>query len=208
MASARDTGLAPPQALLVEGSAVARNILERVLKTVVLSDLRVLAVAVPQDVPAQLDHLEVALVDIDLDDEAALSLIRRLPRHCWRLATTLYDEEERLLPALSTGVHGYLLKQDRYERQVEALQSVLRGRPELSPAMARTVLENLRQKGPQAQPLDADLEQALGHLGRGRSVKETARAMKITSDEVAGLVARVYTLMHQPAGAQGAALNG
>jgi DNA-binding NarL/FixJ family response regulator len=208
MASVRDTGLAPPRALLVEGSAVARNILERVLKTAVLSDLHVLAVAVPQDVPDQLDDVGVALVDIDLDDEAALSLIRRLPRRCWRLATTLYDEEERLLPALGTGVHGYLLKQDRYERQVEVLQSVLRGRPELSPAMARAALESLRQKASRAQPLDAGLEQALGHLGRGRSVKETARAMKITGDEVAGLVAHVYMLMHQPAGAQGAALNG
>lgn len=182
------------QALLVEGSAVARSILSRVLCTAVHRQIAVHGVTTPQEAPPLLQGFDIALIDIDLDDVAALELIARLPSSCWRVATTLYDEEERLLPALQMGVHGYLLKQDRYERQVEGLQRILRGGPDLSPALARSVLDGLRRAGDVAPEVD----QILGALGRGLSPKETARALKCSVGDIHSTTARVYTLMRQP----------
>ncbi len=183
----------PLRALLVEGSAVACGILERVLNSALVQAVDVTVVTTPDEAPPDLEGLDLALVDIDRDDAPALGLLARLPRRCWRLATTLYDEEDRLLPALETGVHGYLLKQDRYERLVEGLQRVLRGRPEMSPALARSVLESLRQSG----QLEPRTEQTLASLGRGRSVRETARALKISAEEVESAQARVFRLVQQ-----------
>ena len=188
------TGACTARALLVEGSAVARNMLDRVLSTAVYQQISVHAVTTPQEAPQDLRGFDVALVDIDLDDVAALKLIERLPPPCWRVATTLYDEEERLLPALQLGVHGYLLKQDRYERQVEGLQRILRGGPELSPALARSVLESLRRAG----DLDPDTDQILGALSRGLTPKETARALRLSVADIQAALARVYTLIRQP----------
>lgn len=181
------------RALLVEGSGVARTMLTRVLHSALVQPVEVVAVATPQEAPHALGDLGMALVDIDLDDAGGRSLLERLPPTCWRLATTLYDEEERLMPALETGVHGYLLKQDRYERQVESLQRAVRGRPELSPAMARSVLERLRRSG----QLDHRTEQTLASLGRGRSVRETARALQLSAEEVELAQARVFRLVRQ-----------
>lgn len=188
---AATSSLTPPApTLLVEGSAVALQMLERVLRTAVHVPLELIVSYSAQDVSVELAPVRLALIDIDTDDAAATALIKRLPTTCWRVATTLYDEEERLLPALQLGIHGYLLKQDRYERQVEGLQRILRGMPELSPALARSVLAGLQQTG----AMDPQVEQVLDALGRGRSIREAARTLKLSLRDVQGVVARAYSL--------------
>lgn len=181
-------------ALLVEGSGVASDLLKRVVQSALRESVDMSIVATPQEAPADLARFQLALIDIDLDDQAALALLHRLPPSCWRVATTLYDEEDRLLPALQIGVQGYLLKQDRYERQVEGLQRILRGCPEISPSMARCLLENLRHTG----RMPTMVEQSLEGLGKGSSLKETARALGLPVEDVQANVARAFGLMRQP----------
>lgn len=180
-------------ALLVEGSGVASELLKRVLQTALCEAVNIHVVATPQAAPRDVSGFQLALIDIDLDDQAARMLLHRLPPSCWRLATTLYDEEDRLLPALQVGVQGYLLKQDRYERQVEGLQRILRGYPEVSPSMARSLLEALRSSG----RLPAAVEQTLDGLGRGSSLKEVARALSLKVEDVQAHVAQAFDLMRQ-----------
>jgi DNA-binding NarL/FixJ family response regulator len=183
---------------VVEGSGVAAKVLERVVLTALTVPLEVQVFSAPQRAPADLTAFGLALVDIDLDDRAAQHLLERLPRHCWRVATTLYDEEERLLPALQAGVHGYLLKQDRYERQVERLQRILRQSPEISPALARSLLEHLRLQRLHRllQPM---VEQTLDGLGKGSSPKEVASRLNVRMEEVDAAVVQVFELMKQHA---------
>lgn len=180
-------------ALLVEGSGVASELLKRVLQTALCEAVDIHVVATPQAAPRDVSGFQLALIDIDLDDQAARMLLHRLPPSCWRVATTLYDEEDRLLPALQVGVQGYLLKQDRYERQVEGLQRILRGYPEVSPSMARSLLEALRSGG----RLPAAVEQTLDGLGRGSSLKEVARALSLKVEDVQAHVAQAFDLMRQ-----------
>ena len=183
------------RALLVEGSGVAADLLERVMLTALTVPLNVHVVTTPQSAPGDLSEFSLALIDIDLDDHAALLLLERLPSHCWRVATTLYDEEERLLPALQAGVHGYLLKQDRYERQVERLQRILRRSPEISPALARSLLEHLRRQV-RLQPV---VEQTLDGLGKGSSLKEVASRLNLRLEELDAALVQVFDLMRQHA---------
>lgn len=181
--------------LLVEGSGVARGLLESAVRAAVSDRVALTAVTKPRDAPEDLTDLAIALVDIDLDDSGSLNLFAKLPAKCWRLATTLYDEEDRVIPALEAGIHGYLLKQDPLERLVESLQRTLRGRPEISAGIARSALEVLRQDG----SIESRLEQTLDSLGHGRSVRETARALRITADEVEQMQALVFNLLKHPA---------
>ena len=181
-----------PRALLVEGSFVARDMLMRVLNGSLNSPVEVLAVPTPREAPPQPGPLSLALVDIDLDPDGACELLSSMPPAVWRLATTLYDDEDRLLPALDAGIHGYLLKQDRYEQQVESLQRIVQGRPGLTPAMARSLLDHLRGHEEFSEALAA----ALTSISRGLSLREAARAQDATVPELEALVASVYRMRH------------
>jgi DNA-binding NarL/FixJ family response regulator len=76
---------------------------------------------------------------------------------------------------------------------VEGLQRILRGCPEISPAMARCLLENLRPSG----RTPAIVEQTLDSLGKGSSLKEAARALGLRVEDVHANVAQAFALMRQ-----------
>lgn len=192
-ASAELTGAAPLRVLIVEGSVVATEVLEQVLQASFTRPVAIDAMTSPADVPAQTEPWNLVLVDIDQYPEAACAVLRRTHPRAWRLATTLYDDEDRLLMALRSGVHGYLLKQDRVERQIEVLQRTVMGMPEITPAMARCLLQEARAAGDGTPEMNL----ALASLGRGASVRETARELGRTIPEIEALVAQVYRSVGQ-----------
>ena len=178
----------PLRALVVEGIDVARRVLEQVLQASFTRPVVIDLLKSPREVPDDTRAWDLMLVDIDHDTESACDVLHRADAGTWRVATTLYDDEDRLLPALRSGVHGYLLKQDRLERQIEILQRTVLGMPEITPAMARCLLQEARA---QAQD-DHDMRLALTALGRGASVRETAREIGRTAAQVEALVVDVY----------------
>lgn len=177
--------------LVVEGSLVARDVLEQVLKTSFKRPLAMTALSSPSEVPPTIQGWDLVLVDIDQAPEAACEVLQRADRRAWRLATTLYDDEDRLLPALKSGVHGYLLKQDRVERQIEVLQRTVMGMPEITPAMARCLLQESRAQAVEA----SDMRSALAALGRGASIREAAREMGRSVAEIEAIVVSAYRTM-------------
>ena len=184
----------PLRALVVEGIDVARRVLEQVLQSSFTRPVVIDLLKGPEQVPEDTKGWDLLLVDIDHDTEAACAVLRRADARAWRLATTLYDDEDRLLPALRSGVHGYLLKQDRLERQIEILQRTVMGMPEITPAMARCLLQEARSQGQD----DHDMRRALSALGRGASVRETAREIGRTAAQVEALLVHVYRSIGRP----------
>lgn len=187
--------------LLVEGTRVAQALLERALRACFVQTLELRVCRTPQEALAGSLDVELALVDLDLEADPALRLLGRLPRETWRIATTLYGDEDRLLPALRCGVHGYLLKQDSQERIVESLQRTVSGRPDLTPALARGLTEHLPPQAPDA----AIQHRLLSILGRGASVREAAQELETTTHEVEVLVASIYRSIAQPLSYRGPA---
>ena len=176
------------RALLVEGSLVASDLLHHVLQSSFTRPVRIETISTPASAADRLEGWDLVLVDIDLDPEGSLALLSRIERKTWRLATTLYEDEDRLLPALRCGIHGYLLKQDRPERQIESLQRAVTGRPEITPAMARAMLQHLRQEGSGSEMM----VRVLNALGRGASIRETARELDVPAPTVEAMAAEAY----------------
>ncbi len=54
---------------------------------------------------------------------------------------TVSDEDEDLFEAISSGAHGYLLKNLRPEELFEMLEGALRGEAVIAPAMAQRILQ-------------------------------------------------------------------
>jgi DNA-binding NarL/FixJ family response regulator len=90
---------------------------------------------------------DVVLLDLsmpDLDGISALPLLRTAAPDCEVVVLTASGDEENLLAAIRGGAAGYLLKTEPPERLVDFLHGAARGEAALSGAVARRLLEQVR----------------------------------------------------------------
>jgi DNA-binding NarL/FixJ family response regulator len=97
-------------------------------------------------------HLQPDLVLLDLsmpgmDGLTALPQLRAAAPDCEVVVLTASGIEENLLGAIRGGAAGYLLKTEPPERIVEFLRGVANGEAALSGAVARRLLEQVRENG-------------------------------------------------------------
>jgi DNA-binding NarL/FixJ family response regulator len=143
--------------LIVEDNPVARGFLARVVRESFSDALAIIEAGDLESARHQIelaggrdglrgaDPFRLVLVDLELPDGSGLDLLSALAQYpATRIVTTLYSDDEHLFPALQCGADGYLLKEDRFEVLVEALQKIVRGQPPLSPAIARRLLRHFR----------------------------------------------------------------
>jgi len=91
---------------------------------------------------------DVIIMDIsmpNLNGIEATKQIKALHPSAVILILTAYDYEQYIFPLLEAGAAGYLLKDIGSRELVEAIQTVHRGEAVLHPAVARKVMERLRQ---------------------------------------------------------------
>jgi DNA-binding NarL/FixJ family response regulator len=93
-------------------------------------------------------HPDLVLLDLsmpDLDGLAALPHLREAAPDCEVVVLTASGTEDNLLAAIRAGAAGYLLKTEPPERIVEFLNGVAEGEAALSGAIARRLLEQVRE---------------------------------------------------------------
>jgi len=94
---------------------------------------------------------DVVLLDLsmpDLDGLSALPLLRTAAPDCEVVVLTASGDEANLLAAIRGGAAGYLLKTEPPERLVDFLHGAARGEAALSGAVARRLLDQVRNGGP------------------------------------------------------------
>jgi DNA-binding NarL/FixJ family response regulator len=93
---------------------------------------------------------DLILLDLSmpgLDGLSALPRLRDASPECEVVVLTASGTEENLLGAIRGGAAGYLLKSEPPERIVDFLRGVARGEAALSGAVARRLLEQVREGG-------------------------------------------------------------
>lgn len=193
--------------LILEDNPVARSFLRRVVRESFsntsdlceASDLdtarRYLArpdPGAPEDASPR--EFRLILIDLELPDGNVLGFLSELVGHAaLKVVTTLNSDDDHLFPALERGAHGYLLKEDRFEVQVEELQKIVRGHSPLSPGIARRLLTHFRRDaGPHEQALSPPEGEVLTYLSKGFSAKEIANLMGLTWPAVSEHVKSIY----------------
>jgi DNA-binding NarL/FixJ family response regulator len=94
---------------------------------------------------------DVVLLDLsmpDLDGLSALPLLRTAAPDCEVVVLTASGDEANLLAAIRGGAAGYLLKTEPPERLVDFLHGAARGEAAFSGAVARRLLDQVRNGGP------------------------------------------------------------
>jgi DNA-binding NarL/FixJ family response regulator len=95
-------------------------------------------------------HPDLVLLDLSmpgLDGLEALPRLRAAAPGCEVVVLTASGTEENLLGAIRGGAAGYLLKSEPPERIVDFLRGVARGEAALSGAIARRLLDQVREGG-------------------------------------------------------------
>lgn len=126
----------------------------------------------------------VAIVDISLDGDTGLDLIKTLRRRYPDLAIltlSMHDESLFAERALRAGANGYLMKQEGTKNILQAVQQVLAGRVYLSAAMQNTLTPRLDAPQDNGHSLIAGLSarefEVLHLIGQGFGTRQIAEKL-------------------------------
>ncbi len=142
---------------------------------------------------------DVAIVDLSLNGELALELIKNLraltPAPAV-LVLSMHDEVFYAERALRAGALGYVMKRETTSKVVEAIRLVMRGKMYVSAPLAAQLAEKFlvghesADSSPIARLSDRELE-VFELLGRGRETRRIAEELHLSLKTVQAYCARI-----------------
>ncbi len=133
---------------------------------------------------------DLAIVDLSLPGANGIELIKNIRAEFSKLPVlvlSMHDESLYAVRALRAGANGYVMKQEALENVITAIGEVLAGRPYLSRDMSAKLISNVATGNAQESPTDklSDRElEILELIGKGRDVREIAKALHISTKTV------------------------
>ncbi|MEV1247080.1 response regulator [Nonomuraea sp. NPDC050022] len=144
---------------------------------------------------------DVVLMDIRMPNQDGLTtteLLLAQPDPPRILVLTTFDADDMVLRALRLGADGFLLKDTPPPKMIEAVRTVARGEPVLSPSVARQVIAAATTGGepPQAprelaRLTEREREVAI-EVARGRSNAEIAGHLHMSVATVKANITRIF----------------
>jgi DNA-binding NarL/FixJ family response regulator len=202
---------APKSVLIVEDDAITR----RMLGLAIESEPTLQLAASLENVQTALAWLEVNKVDVLLTDlglpdgsgiEVVVACAKRYPS-CDMMVITMASDEENVLASIEAGASGYVLKDAGKLDVVRSVKDLCAGGAPMSPAIARMVLQRVRQDKSQdknnnqklilntsdEQPALTKRETTiLGLIARGDSYGEVAELLSVSVGTVQSHIKNIY----------------
>jgi NarL family two-component system response regulator LiaR len=192
----------PIQVLIVDDQAIVRKGICALLAEV--EDIEVVGEASNgREAVAQAKslHPDVILMDLVMPDMDGIEATRRITQELDArvLVLTSFVGDDKVFPAIKAGALGYLLKDSEPNDLLQAIRQVCRGEPSLHPAIARKVLQEIKQppeSPPTPDPLsDRELE-VLRLVAKGMGNKEIAEHLVVTEATVRSHVSNILGKLH------------
>jgi DNA-binding NarL/FixJ family response regulator len=137
-------------------------------------------------------HPDVVVMDIQMPGMngivATSRITTRWPKICVLAVTTL-DTRETVLPMLSAGASGYMLKDSSAEEITGAIRRAYEGESFLTTKVAAMLVQHVRDASnskttPGLEPLTARETEVLSHLAMGMSNTEMAKALFVSEGTI------------------------
>ncbi|WP_433429132.1 response regulator [Nonomuraea sp. CA-141351] len=146
---------------------------------------------------------DVVLMDLRMPQQDGLTTIELLlgrPAPPRILVLTTFDADDMVLRALQLGAAGFLLKDTPPPKMIEAVRTVARGEPVLSPSVAQQVIaaatgryaaEVPEARRELARLTEREREVAI-ELARGSSNAEIAKSLSVSVATVKANITRIF----------------
>ena len=142
---------------------------------------------------------DVVLLDVGLpgmSGTAALPALRRRWPRAEVLMLTVHDDTERVFEALQAGASGYLVKATPPAEVLAAVRALYDGGAPMSASVARKVVEALRRPQGPDEALSRREREVLDLLVEGRTYRQIAEALFVSTNTVAFHVKQIYGKLH------------
>jgi DNA-binding NarL/FixJ family response regulator len=146
---------------------------------------------------------DVLLLDLHMPGGGGVEVCRRVKAAApgtLVLVLTSFDEDDEVFGALAAGANGYILKDTRPERVVDAIRSVTSGQAVFDAQVAERVIQGRVAPSPgdnMAEPLSEREMDVLQLMAKGLSNKEIGRSLWISETTVKTHVSHILHKMGQ-----------
>lgn len=144
----------------------------------------------------------VVLMDLvmpGMDGIEATRLIKQRVPQVQVLVLTSFSTNDKVIPSLSAGATGYLLKDASPEELVKAIEQVAHGEGALHPAVTRYVLGQIKNMPDEPAPEEELTErekEVLQYMAQGYSNAEIARLLVVSNATVHTHVSRILSKLN------------
>jgi NarL family two-component system response regulator LiaR len=152
----------------------------------------------------QPDILLLDLVMPEVDGIQATPRILECSPHSRVIILTSFGEEDKVIPAIQAGAHGYLLKDIAPDKLVQAIRNAYRGEVQLHPNAAKQLMSAFVHKEAAADIRSSHLTgelterecEVLSLIANGMSNREIAERMVISEKTVKTHVSSILSKLH------------
>lgn len=141
---------------------------------------------------------DVVLMDINMPEVDGIEGLKQIKLHHPEvkvLMQTAFDDSEKIFTSIINGASGYILKNDKPQRILQAIEEVTQGGAAMNPVIAQKVLDYFKPKEIQ-NPLSPKETEVLSFLAEGLSYKMVADKLGISYTTVNTHAKRIYEKLH------------
>ncbi len=141
---------------------------------------------------------DVVLMDINMpevDGLEGLRLIKTRYPEIQVLMQTAFDDSNKIFTSIKNGASGYILKSDKPQRILQAIEEVHQGGAVMNPAIAQKVLEYFKPQKMES-PLSPKEHEVLALLSEGLSYKMIAEKLGVSYTTVNTHTKHIYEKLH------------
>ncbi|MDO9275822.1 MAG: response regulator transcription factor [Lutibacter sp.] len=141
---------------------------------------------------------DVVLMDINMpevDGIEGLKLIKTNHPEVKVLMQTAFDDSDKIFTCIKNGASGYILKNDKPQRILQAIEEVNQGGAAMNPAIAQKVLDYFKPTKTE-NPLSPKENEVLAFLAEGLSYKMVADKLGVSYATINTHTKRIYEKLH------------